>query len=155
MEVISVNTLSLLIYGISTLGNLANFLVAIGIMGGVGFVVLGIVCLYNLDSNTNTKKEVDDFRAEVYPSIKKWMKRCVYGFLASLVISVFVPEQKYLIMIAASEVGGMAINQQLVKDAGNQLSGLSGDAVELLKTYIQGETKTLKDAVKGSDNPKN
>lgn len=63
---------------------------------------------------------------------------------------VFIPSRQTTIMIAASEVAEIVIKTEEAKEvmdgakgALKEVSGLSSDAVGLLKQYIQNETKQL------------
>jgi uncharacterized membrane protein len=133
------NSLSLLLYGISTLLQLQNFLIVV-IFALIAFtVIFGFLYAVAADNDDDTTKQAT------------WLKRTLTATFIAGFMLVFLPSQKFLVLIAASEVGEMAYNQPAVQNSLNQLGGLSSDAVNLLKLYIESESKKFLEEMKPSE----
>lgn len=132
-------TLSWLIYLISTLNNLGIFLIIIMLFALVATVVSMVA--YTIIANETCVKEID--KIEPKARAAKWIKRFVLIAVISGLINVFIPGREYMIMMAGAEVANVAVNQDVVKNAGSQVAGLSSDAINLLRDYIRKQTEEL------------
>jgi hypothetical protein len=137
------NSLSLIIYGISTLLQLTVFLQGVIAMTIVAAVLCLLIFLYLAMEGADTLKE--------FATPLKWFKRTIITGAVAAFLLVFLPNQKFLVLIAASEVGEMAMNQPAVQNAVGQIAGLSADATNLLKLYIESETKKFMEEMKPSE----
>jgi hypothetical protein len=139
------NTLSLLILAIGFLENVGAFLTGGLILTGLGAFVFIFACgvIYADFSYCNAEERKRN--QETRKSLKSYTKWCVAGFVVCAMLNVFVIDKNYIVMIAASEIGELAIKS----DGGKQLTGLSSDAIDLLKVYVDSEKenliKTMKD----------
>lgn len=104
----------------------------------------------------NLRKEQPDFIPFFEEKVKPLFKKAFYIFgVAFLVTSFFnmvVPKKEYMILAASSEIGEMVINSEAVQAVNTEIGGLSKDAIDLLKTYIQVETNKFKDEI-AKNNP--
>lgn len=114
------NSLSWMIYGIGVADNLGTglgILFAIGVMG-LFFASIGI------------------FIGEEVGLIP-YVKRGAIALVVMLIVMVFLPDRKTMLLIAGSEIGERAIQSESVKDVVNP-------GVDLLKTWIKDETDKIK-----------
>jgi hypothetical protein len=144
------NALSWLIY---LVGMITNLSAALGVILGVSIFLCIAILIFKaiafLSANDSWKKEA--LQAEDYiawqKQFSKYFKWVFSIFVVSLFLTIFVPERQTMIMIAASEVSERVIKTETMQSALNDVSGLSGDAVELLKEYIKSETDKIKKSV--------
>ena len=131
------NSLSFLIYKISVLISLKYLLTAIIV---VSILLIGISAFATLISfatgSYTTREQLEGFKP-FRSNIAYYIKRVIAVFSIALIVNIFVPEQKYLILIAASEVGEAVVKSEAVQSAGGEIAGLSKDSVTLLRMYIQ------------------
>lgn len=149
------NSLSLLIYAvelITNVGTLATTLLVISI------IVFLFTCLcWFIVQNFHRDHVYDQWNA-----IWRWIiQNAFWTAILMTLLVVFVPSRQTTIMIAASEVAEIVIKTEEAKEVMNgakgamkDVAGLSTDAVGLLKTYIQMETKKLADELKPKEEPK-
>jgi cobalamin synthase len=142
------NSLSLLIYGISTLLQFTTFLiVAIGAVAII-FAFSMMFIIFAHDEYSSVKKSTGETAA-------KYAKRSFVAAALFAFLLVFLPSEKFLVLIAASEVGEMALKQPAVQNAMGAIGGLSSDATNLLKLYIENETEKLVDEMKPKEKTNN
>lgn len=143
------NTLSLIILLISITQNIGWVLVLLMFFSGAATVAsLAIWVIGGLIARAN-----DPDNAEAANWLKpngphEWagrvFKRAVSIWLTVVLLSVVIPEKNYAIMIAASEVGERVIETDAAKKFATDVTGLSGEATDLLRQYIKNETERLK-----------
>lgn len=161
------NSLSLIILLLGFLANLSNLSIAFLFIGLIGSFIVTIVLMMeavetadfmkDLISNEGrmdleeAKKVTDEIKNHrllpIFINTRKWfLSFVVIGFIFQA-ISI---DQKYIVMIAASQVGEMALNSETAKTFSNQLGGVSSDATKLLQTYIKSETLKLQEDMEKS-----
>lgn len=121
------NPLSVLIYLIGVLTTLHDALVGILVFGGVGLVAYTVVCVVAGD-------DIDH----------KFQFRWQIMYLIAGLLFVLVPNKQTMVMIAASEVGERVANTEIVKNAQDNLGGLTKDSIDLLRAYIKDQTDSIK-----------
>lgn len=75
--------------------------------------------------------------------VRKILKSSIITFSVAILLNAVMVDKEYLIMIAASEVGERVMTSETAQKMGQQVTGLSGDATDLLRVYIQNETKKI------------
>lgn len=115
-----------------------------GILIGL-FSTVGILCLlmFSFMGEEQSGARYADWYKEYRGKLLKILKWPIIVVVVCSFINIFALDRNYMIMIAASEVGEMA----LATDGGKQLTGLSADAVDLLKVYINSEKENIQKAV--------
>lgn len=81
------------LYWLGVLGNLHDFCVALAILAAFAFLAVGFVLLVSDD---------DDY--EFLPSIKKVFKYSIFVFVFGIIMAIFIPSTKNLLIIYG--VGG-------------------------------------------------
>lgn len=118
------NTLSWLLYLAGIAGNLSTFF---GLSSFFMIIIGGFFCLAVAGHTEKTPP-------------KKLLAIPIIGFIFAI-IACFIPNEKTIMYIAASEYGEKVVNSKEVRDLANPAS-------ELLKTWIKKETERLTKEIK-------
>lgn len=143
------NSLSWLIYAIGAASALGPVLGAIWVAAWI-LGVLGLIA-YTIGRFVQSEPTIDSTKwiEKTQPFLGKVVKCAISAIVVTGLLGALIPEQKYLIMIAASEVGQRVVESESGQKVVQEISGLSGEATELLRTYITTETKRLKNELVG------
>lgn len=123
------NSLSILIYLIGVIESLNNIFPVIG-MGCILAIIM--ICFGHLVEGLRIK-----------PPYSGIIKKLVITLCVICALNVVIPDKKYVILIAASEVGEKMIDSE----NGKKLTGLSGDTIDLLRVYIKQQTDQIRNEV--------
>ena len=116
------------LYWLGVLGNLHDFCVSLAILAAFAFLAVGFVLLVSVD---------DDY--EFLPSIKKVFKYSIFVFVFGIIMAIFIPSTKNLLIIYG--VGGTI---DYLKD--------NKDANKIPDKCIKALDKYLDDALKEDKN---
>lgn len=138
------NSLSLLIYAVELIANIGTLATSLLVIGIIVFLFTSL-CWFIIQ---NCKGE---HGYEQWNGIWSWfIPRAFAAIVIATLLLVFIPNRQTTIMIAASEVAEVVVKTEEAKEvmagakgALKEVSGLSSDAVGLLKQYIQNETQKL------------
>jgi hypothetical protein len=131
------NTLSWFIYFIGVVPALKGVMIAVAILSGIA---LGLVILSHMfnRSDTYSEQEKENFDEISAPVYRYWRKVFVWILCVSVPITVFVPNQKTMILIGASEFGEKMIMSEKAQK-------LLDPSYQLLEAWINEELKKLKE----------
>jgi hypothetical protein len=131
------NTLSWFIYLIGVVPALKGVMITVAIFSGIA---LGLVILSHMfnRSDTYSEQEKENFDEISAPVYRYWRKVFVWILCVSVPITVFVPNQKTMILIGASEFG----EKMLMSEKAQKLLDPS---YQLLEAWINEELKKLKE----------
>jgi len=137
------NGLSWSIYLIGVVGSFNSALAGIIVISAAMTFVLTIAAVVNFNSN-NFGRGVSEYNLNMGATCKKWAVRAGILFGVMLFLSVVVPSERTVVLIAASQVGEKVMHN-------DQVTGLAKDSVDLLSTYMKTELKNLKGKNKKED----
>jgi hypothetical protein len=122
------NSLAFFIYLAATLGHLhsaADAMTAIACFGFVGTVGLRLL----LDQDAYKDARI---------TLARWSKVAVWVFATMLPLSILVPTEKTIVLMAAAEYG-----EQIAKST--KVAGAADAGLDYLKSWLEESTKRLKD----------
>lgn len=108
----------------------------------IAYGISNIIRVIN-DSESREKFDVEAWNNWL-PIVKTVIKRSIVAVIILSIINIIAIDKKYMIMIAASEVGEMIVQSETVKNAATDLSKLSNETTDLLSAYMKVETNKLK-----------
>ncbi|AGR47899.1 hypothetical protein PHIM7_202 [Sinorhizobium phage phiM7] len=147
------NSLSLLIYAVELITNLSTAAWYIFPIFTTVTLILFIIRLVVESDREKIENEKELVSFDAFANRLRYYRRWTqWVAIVAVIMLVVVPNRQTTIMIAASEVAEVVVKTEEAKavmygakGAIKEVGGLSSDAVGLLKTYIQTETKKLAD----------
>jgi len=149
------NSLSWIIYFIAFvegMGNTLMFLVVTGFLVSAASLVIILASQVIISNFAAYDSEHDSkvWMANGYQKVKGVFKVAFAVWAVSLFVSIAIPEKKYIVMIAASEIGERLIQTEEAQKFAKDVTGLSGEATDLLREYIKLETGKIRTEIEKS-----
>lgn len=142
------NSLSIIIYLISILDASTGYVRPLLFISTV-FIVLSflIVTISNLVVSSYAADGDSDalnWFQTGYLYAKQVCKVSLTIWIITSLFSIFVPSKQYAVLIAASEIGERMLQTEEAQKFAKDITGLSGETTELLRTYIRQQTLEIK-----------
>lgn len=139
------NSLSWLIYTISVLDKLGSISVIVMFMAGVATVI-------TLAAWVITWGEY--YGNEPFPTqhFTRWLKISVPLLVTAAVLHIAIPNDKNMMLIAASEVGQRVITSDQAKTVMDKTATVLDPSIELLQTWIKTELEKQKKSLESVKN---
>lgn len=143
------NDLSFLIYLIALGQNIGYWLpIVTGFAGSlvvISFIVLSISKLVIVNVANTGDTDAKSWMEHSVTYVLKVFRIALAVWIGTVLVRMVIPEHQYLIMIAASEVGEHVIQTETAQNAIKDVTGLSSEATDLLREYIQLETVKIRE----------